>query len=124
MARDAEADELQAAIAALWDDARPRLLARVDALEAAGAGPWRSPSASRRCAEAHTLVGHARLVRPRRRRPTPRAKAETALEAGDRDALAAAVATLRADALSAARAGARDVSTGARRSTHDQRDRR
>jgi HPt (histidine-containing phosphotransfer) domain-containing protein len=52
---------LSAAIAALWGDAQPRALGRVDVLEAAvaalGAGTLEEPAAAEATSEAHKLAG-------------------------------------------------------------------
>jgi HPt (histidine-containing phosphotransfer) domain-containing protein len=83
-----QTDELQAAIAALWADARPRLLARVDALEG-------DPDFDQAAVHAHTLAGtlgsfgHADASQAAR-------DAERAAVAGDREALSACVDRLRA----------------------------
>jgi len=88
MAPMPEADELQAAIAALWVDARPRLLARVEALEA-------ESDPARALIHAHTLAGTLGSFGLADASAAARS-AERALEAGDRDAFTAAVAELRA----------------------------
>lgn len=79
-----EADELQAAIAALLVQARPRLLARVEAL-------LTEPDREKALAEAHALTGTLGSFGV-----ADAGAAERALEAGDREALAAAVERLRA----------------------------
>jgi hypothetical protein len=79
-----DAGDLQGAIAALWEQARPRLLARVDALEREGART-----------EAHTLAGTLGTFGRADAAEAARA-AERAIEAGDREALAEAVRRLRA----------------------------
>ncbi len=87
--------ELQEALAKLWEDARPRLRARVEVLEAAVAAPGPGEAHERARIEAHTLIGtlgsfgHVELA------DTARA-AEDALERGDQGALARAAAVLRA----------------------------
>jgi hypothetical protein len=90
-----EAADLQGAIAALWDEARPRLLARVDALDSAASGPFDAAARDRGLIEAHTLAGTLGAFGRMDGTDAARA-AERALEAADRDALAAAVRTLRA----------------------------
>jgi HPt (histidine-containing phosphotransfer) domain-containing protein len=54
-------DDLQAAIAALWLDARPRTFARIETLEAAiaalGDGGLEPELHERACQEAHKLTG-------------------------------------------------------------------
>jgi HPt (histidine-containing phosphotransfer) domain-containing protein len=90
-----ETAELQSAIAALWADARPRLLLRVEALEAAAGGPFGSDERDHALIEAHTLAGTLGAFGRAEGTEAARA-AERALEAADREALAAAVARLRA----------------------------
>ena len=90
----AEAADLQGAIAALWNDARPRLLARVDALEHAASGPFDPAARDHALIEAHTLAGTLGAFGRMDASDAARA-AEHALEAADRDALASAVRTLR-----------------------------
>ncbi len=89
-----EAADLERMIAALWDDARPRLLARVEALEALAAGPLAAPERERAYAEAHTLTGTLGAFGRFDASAAARA-AEQAAERGDRVALAAAVRALR-----------------------------
>jgi hypothetical protein len=88
--------ELEDVIAKLWDDARPRLLARVDALEAALARPTPAGVQVKALREAHTLIG---TLGSFGRMPAADAarQAEAALEQGDDEALSAAVVTLRAE---------------------------
>jgi HPt (histidine-containing phosphotransfer) domain-containing protein len=90
-----EAADLQGAIAALWDGARPRLLARVVALESAASGPFGEGERDRALIEAHTLAGTLGAFGRMDASEAARA-AERALEAADRAALAEAVRTLRA----------------------------
>ncbi|MBE2318965.1 Hpt domain-containing protein [Solirubrobacter sp. CPCC 204708] len=90
-----ETDELQAVIAAMWANARPRLLARVEALEAAVAADLRDPERETALLQAHTLVGTLGTFGRPVASDSARA-AEVALEAGDRDAVCAAVEKLRA----------------------------
>jgi hypothetical protein len=90
-----EAADLQGAIAALWNDARPRLLARVDALDSAVSGPFDAAARDHALIEAHTLVGTLGAFGRMDASETARA-AEHAIEAADRDGLADAVRTLRA----------------------------
>jgi HPt (histidine-containing phosphotransfer) domain-containing protein len=81
--------DLEAVLAAMWDDARPRLLARVESLE----GPevdW-----ERAATEAHTLAGTLGTFG----RPDGTAAArlaEEAIAARDVASLAAAARSLRA----------------------------
>lgn len=86
--------DLRDAIEALWEDARPRLAARVDALEAIAAGPLGDAERERGHAEAHALAGTLGAFGRPTGSDAARA-AEAALEAGDRDALVAAVRALR-----------------------------
>jgi hypothetical protein len=90
-----ETVDLQGAIAALWDNARPRLLARVDALESAATGPFGERERDRALIEAHTLAGTLGAFGRMDGTEAARA-AERAIEAADRDALGDAVRTLRA----------------------------
>jgi HPt (histidine-containing phosphotransfer) domain-containing protein len=91
----ASSQDLQDAIAALWGDARPRLIARVDALEQAAAGALEGPEFEQASTAAHTLAGT--LGAFGRTEATAAARSvERALEAGDRTALIAAVRALRA----------------------------
>jgi HPt (histidine-containing phosphotransfer) domain-containing protein len=90
-----EAADLQGAIAALWDDARPRLAARVDALQSVAAGPFGEAERDRALIEAHTLAGTLGAFGRIDGTEAARA-AEQAILAVDRDALADAVRTLRA----------------------------
>jgi hypothetical protein len=90
-----EAVDLQGAIAALWEDAGPRLLARVDALESAATGRFNAVERDRALIEAHTLAGTLGAFGRMDGTEAARA-AERAIEAADRDALAEAVRTLRA----------------------------
>ena len=83
-----DADELQAAIAALWADARPRLMVRVEALE-------REPDPEKAVIHAHTLAGTLGSFGLSEASDAAR-EAERAATAGDRDALAAAARSLRA----------------------------
>jgi HPt (histidine-containing phosphotransfer) domain-containing protein len=83
-----DADELQAAIAALWADARPRMMARVEALE-------REPDPAKAVVHAHTLAGTLGSFGLSEASEAAR-EAERAATAGDRDALAAATRSLRA----------------------------
>jgi hypothetical protein len=87
--------DLDAALAALWADARPRLLVRVEALEAAAAGPLGEQERPRASVHAHTLVGTLGSFGRADASAAARA-AEDALARGDRTALAAAVSALRA----------------------------
>ncbi len=88
-------DDLQAAIAALWGDARPRLIARVDALERAADGALEGTEREQASTDAHTLAGT--LGAFGRTEATAAARAvERALASGDRAALLAAVRALRA----------------------------
>jgi HPt (histidine-containing phosphotransfer) domain-containing protein len=52
-----EADELEAAIAAMWVSARPRLLGRVEAIEAAVVADLAAAELEHALVQAHTLVG-------------------------------------------------------------------
>ena len=89
-------DEVEAVVAKLFNDARPRLLARVEALEAAAAG---SRALHERAAiEAHTLIGTLGAFGRAEASETARA-AEQALERDDQPALAAAAAALRAEVM-------------------------
>ncbi len=81
-------------IAALWDDARPRVLARVEALEEIAAGPLAAPERQRAYAEAHTLAGTLGAFGRVDASAVAR-DAEQAAENGDRAGLAAAVRDLR-----------------------------
>ena len=91
----ASSQDLQDAIAALWGDARPPLIARVDALEQAAAGALDGAAREQASTDAHTLAGT--LGAFGRTEATAAARAvERALEAGDRTALIAAVRALRA----------------------------
>jgi HPt (histidine-containing phosphotransfer) domain-containing protein len=90
-----ETVDLEGAIAALWDNARPRLLARVDALESAATGPFGEGERDRALIEAHTLAGTLGAFGRMDGTEAARA-AERAIEAADRDALGEAVRTLRA----------------------------
>jgi hypothetical protein len=89
-----EAADLQGAIAALWDDARPRLLKRVDALAEAASGPFGERERDRALIEAHTLAGTLGAFGKLDGTEAARA-AERAIEAGDQPALANAVQALR-----------------------------
>ena len=89
-----EAADLQGAIDALWGDARPRLLARVDALGSAASGAFEADDRDRARIEAHTLAGTLGAFGRMDASEAARA-AESALEAVDRAALAEAVRTLR-----------------------------
>jgi HPt (histidine-containing phosphotransfer) domain-containing protein len=90
-----QAGDLEAALAAMWADARPRLLARVSVLESAAAGAL-SP-ADRACAaqEAHTLAGTLGSF-GRADGAAAARSAERAIEAADGAALAVAAPELRA----------------------------
>ena len=90
-----DTDEVQAIIASMWASARPRLLGRVEALEAAVAADLREPEREQALAQAHTLVGTLGTFGREDASETARA-AETALEAGDRAAVSAAAEKLRA----------------------------
>ena len=90
-----EVGDLQGAIAALWDEARPRLRARVEALEAAAAGALDEAQRDSALIEAHTLVGTLGAFGMIEGTEAARA-AERALQARDRDALGDAVRALRA----------------------------
>jgi HPt (histidine-containing phosphotransfer) domain-containing protein len=83
-----QADEFQAAIAALWADARPRVLARVEALAT-------ESDRERAAVHAHTLAGTLGSFGFTEASAAAR-EAERAVAAGDRAALTAAVARLRA----------------------------
>ncbi len=83
-----QADELQAALAALWADARPRLLARVEALAT-------EPDPAKALIHAHTLAGTLGSFGLADASAAARA-AERAVEAGDQVTFTAAVAELRA----------------------------
>jgi HPt (histidine-containing phosphotransfer) domain-containing protein len=87
--------ELHEAIAKLWEDARPRIAARIDALEAAAARPDDLQAQERAAREAHTLVGTLGSFGRMEASETART-AEDALERRDHAALAAAAAALRA----------------------------
>lgn len=86
--------ELQEALAKLWEDARPRLLARVEALEAAVAEPGVGDVHERARIEAHTLIGTLGSFGRVDLADTARA-AEAGLESGDHEAVARAAAALR-----------------------------
>jgi hypothetical protein len=87
--------DLEAALAAMWVDARPRLLARVEVLEAAAGGALIGPERSHAAQEAHPLAGTLGSVG--RADGTAAARsAERAIEAADGVALAAAARSLRA----------------------------
>ena len=90
-----ETTDLQGAIAALWDDARPRMLARVQALEEASLGPFGELERDRALIEAHTLTGTLGAFGLAAASDAAR-DAQRAAESGDRGALAAAVRSLRA----------------------------
>jgi hypothetical protein len=90
-----ETDELQAAIDAMWANARPRVLARVEALEAAVAAGLAQPEREHALTQAHTLVGTLGSFGHPEASEAAR-DAEHALEAGDGDAVRAAAAKLRA----------------------------
>ena len=83
-----QTDELQAAIAALWADARPRLLVRVDALE-------REPDLDKALIHAHTLAGTLGSFGLADASAAAR-EAERAAAAGDRAAVVSAARSLRA----------------------------
>jgi hypothetical protein len=89
-----EAADVQGAIAALWDEARPRLVARVDALEEAAAGPFGAAERDRALIQAHTLAGTLGAFGRMDGTEASRV-AERAIVARDRHALAAAVRVLR-----------------------------
>lgn len=91
-----ESDELQAVIAEMWANARPRLLARVEALEAAVAADLADAERDHALVQAHTLVGTLGTFGRPVASDAARA-AEHALEAGDREGVCAAVVTLRAE---------------------------
>ncbi len=91
-----DTDELQAAIAAMWANARPRLLARVEALEAAVAADLAEPERGHALLQAHTLVGTLGSFGRPAASDVARA-AERALLASDREAVGAAAAKLRAE---------------------------
>lgn len=91
-----EADELQAVIAAMWANARPRLLARVEAIEAAAAAGLAEPERGEALIQAHTLVGTLGTFGRPEASDAAR-DAETALEARDREAVCAAVDRLRVE---------------------------
>jgi len=88
--------ELHEVIAKLWDDARPRLLARVEALEAAAAGPGDPTLHDKAVIEAHTLIGTLGSFGRTGASETARA-AEDALTRHDDEALARCAASLRAE---------------------------
>jgi HPt (histidine-containing phosphotransfer) domain-containing protein len=88
--------ELDDVIAKLWTDARPRLLARVEALEAATERPNPPGVREKALREAHTLIGTLGSFGRMDAAEAARS-AETALQQGDDEALCAAVATLRAE---------------------------
>jgi chemotaxis protein histidine kinase CheA len=88
--------ELHEVIAKLWDDARPRIAARIDALEAAAVRPTDPEAQERAAREAHTLIGTLGSFGRMEASETART-AEEALVRGDHAALAAAAATLRAE---------------------------
>lgn len=88
--------ELEEAIARLWIDTRPRLLARVQALEAAAERPGGPGVREKALREAHTLIGTLGSFGRMQAADAAR-NAEAALEQGDDDALAAAAAALRAE---------------------------
>lgn len=88
--------ELQDVIAKLWNDARPRLLARVDALEAALARPTPPAVQVTALREAHTLIGTLGSFGRMDASNHARA-AEAALQQGDDDTLALAIAALRTE---------------------------
>ena len=86
--------DLRDAIEALWEDARPRLLTRVEALEAIAAGPLGEAERARGLVEAHTLAGTLGAFGRAAGSEAARA-AERALDAGDAEALRAAVVAVR-----------------------------
>ena len=91
-----ETDELQAVIAAMWTNARPRMLARVEALEAAVAADLADAEREHALVQAHTLVGTLGTFGRPVASDTARA-AEHALEMRDREGVCAAVEKLRAE---------------------------
>lgn len=91
-----ESDELQAVIAAMWANARSRMLARVEALEAAVAADLAGPEREHALVQAHTLVGTLGTFGRPVASDLARA-AEHALEACDRAAVCAAAEKLRAE---------------------------
>jgi hypothetical protein len=86
--------DLRDAIEALWADSRPRLLARVEALEAIAGGPLGEAERERGHVEAHTLAGTLGAFGRMAGSDAARA-AEVALDTGDPEALRAAVRVLR-----------------------------
>lgn len=80
----------------MWTSARPRLLGRVEALEAAVAAELREPERGEALIQAHTLVGTLGTFGRVEASEAAR-QAEVALEAGDADAVCAAVERLRAE---------------------------
>jgi HPt (histidine-containing phosphotransfer) domain-containing protein len=96
MGKVQEADELQAVIAAMWTSARPRLLGRVSAIEAAVAAELGEPERGEALTQAHTLIGTLGTFGRPDASETARV-AEAALEARDHDGVRAAVERLRAE---------------------------
>lgn len=90
------AGELQDAIAKLFNDARPRIAARIEALETAAARPDDAAAQEQAAREAHTLIGTLGSFGRMEASEIART-AEEALERGDHAALAAAAAQLRAE---------------------------
>jgi len=93
-----EADELQAAIAAMWTSARPRLLRRVEALEAAVEADLREPERAEALIQAHTLAGTLGTFGRAEASDAARL-AETGLETRDPAAVRTAIERLRAEIL-------------------------
>jgi len=89
-----ETADLQSAVEALWEDARPRLLKRVEALEAIARGPFGEAERARGLVEAHTLAGTLGAFGRGAGSDAAR-EAERALAADDAQALTAAVRGLR-----------------------------
>jgi len=90
-----ETPELQAVIAAMWASARPRLLGRVEALEAAVAADLAEAEREYALVQAHTLIGTLGTFGRPEACELARV-AEAALEARDKPAVCAAAERLRA----------------------------
>jgi hypothetical protein len=86
--------DLHDMIAKLWADARPRLGARVESLEAVVARPHDDAARSRALLDAHTLIGTLGSFGRMDASNAARA-AEQALETRDDEALREAVSALR-----------------------------
>lgn len=80
----------------MFASARPRMLARVEALEAAVAADLREPERAEALIQAHTLVGTLGTFGRPEASDAARL-AESGLESRDRDVVCAAVERLRAE---------------------------